>query len=65
MTQTYEMSAGHIAEAQTRRIEREFHCSRPRPRNRAMGFTGQDGPKRKSHDPWDVRDNDNERNKRR
>jgi len=39
---TTEVSANHLIEAQTRAIEREFKCSRPRPRNRAMGFAGRD-----------------------
>ena len=31
-----------FAEDQTREIERQFHSSRPKPRNRVMGFTGKD-----------------------
>jgi hypothetical protein len=53
----YEVSASVIAEATTRRIEREYHCSKPRPRNRAMGFAGTDRPRRL---PWQ----DKERNER-
>jgi len=44
----YEVSANAFIEAQTKQMEREFKCSRPRPRNRAMGFKGSDKPKR----PW-------------
>ena len=44
----YEVSANDFIEAQTKQIEREFKCSKPRPRNRAMGFKGSDKPKR----PW-------------
>ena len=35
-------SANVFIEAQTRQIAREFKTSRPRPRNRAMGFYGDD-----------------------
>lgn len=35
-------SANDFIERQTRNIEREFATSRPRPRNRAMGFKGSD-----------------------
>lgn len=42
----YEISAGKIVEAQTRQIEAEFKCSRPKPRNRAMGFKGEDNHKK-------------------
>lgn len=49
----YEVSASVIAEATTRRIEREYHCSKPRPRNRAMGFSGTDKPRRT---PWQEKD---------
>lgn len=34
------VSANAFIEQQTRDIEREFKCSRPRPRSRAMGFSG-------------------------
>jgi hypothetical protein len=34
-------------EHQTLEIEREFGCSKPRPRNRAMGFKGEDSRTRK------------------
>jgi hypothetical protein len=34
-------SANAFIEAQTRQMAREFKRSNPRPRNRAMGFTGQ------------------------
>ena len=42
----YEVSANDFIEAQTERIEREFACSRPHPRNKAMGFNGSYRPKR-------------------
>jgi hypothetical protein len=50
----YEVSASVIAEATTRRIEREYHCSKPRPRNRAMGFSGTDKLRRT---PWQDKEN--------
>jgi len=34
--------AGNLAERSTVQIEREFHSSKPKPRNRAMGFCGED-----------------------
>lgn len=39
-------SANDFIEAQTRQLEREFATSRPRPRNKAMGFKGSDKPQR-------------------
>jgi hypothetical protein len=47
---TYEVSANEFIEAQTRQIEREFKCSKPRPRNKAMGFKGDDRPRKKRGD---------------
>ena len=41
----YEVSANAVVEAMTKRLEREFKCSNPKPRNRAMGFKGYDRPK--------------------
>ena len=38
-------SANTFIEAQTKSMAREFKCSRPRPRNRAMGFKGFDKQK--------------------
>ena len=38
-------SANTVIEAQTRAIAREFKTSKPRPRNRAMGFRGDDRQK--------------------
>jgi hypothetical protein len=43
---TKEISGDEFVARQTRQIEREFKCSRPKPRNRAMGFKGNDRPKR-------------------
>jgi len=48
---SYEVSANEFIEAQTKQIEREFRCSRPRPRNRAMGFKEIIKPKRPYHEP--------------
>jgi hypothetical protein len=42
----FEVSANDFVEAQTRSIAKEFKCSRPRPRNRAMGFRGEDRKRR-------------------
>lgn len=47
---TFEVSANHFIEEQTRKLEREFHRSKPRPRNWAMGFTGRDSDERFSND---------------
>lgn len=47
----YEISGEEFVAAQTRKIEREFKCSRPKPRNRQMGFKGTDKPKRQV--PWE------------
>jgi hypothetical protein len=41
-------SANDFIEKQTRDIEREFKTSRPKPRNRHMGFKGEKRPK----NPW-------------
>jgi len=38
---TYQISANEFIEAQTRQMEREFKSSRPKPRNKAMGFKGE------------------------
>jgi len=38
--------ANKFIERQTKEIEREFKTSRPKPRNRAMGFRGDDWPRR-------------------
>lgn len=46
----WEESANALAERVTKQIEREFRCSKPKPRNRAMGFTGSD----KSHPRYDL-----------
>ena len=48
---SYEISGEEFVAAQTRKIEREFKCSRPKPRNRQMGFKGTDRPKRPL--PWE------------
>lgn len=40
--ETTEISAGQLSEMITKQISREFKCSRPRPRNKAMGFYGKD-----------------------
>ena len=40
------VSANDFIETQTREFSRNFTSSRPRPRNRAMGFKGDDKPKR-------------------
>lgn len=40
------VSASEIIEAQTRALSRTFHCSKPKPRNRAMGFKGEE-PRRR------------------
>ncbi len=45
----YEVSGNEFVDAQTRKIEKEFKTSRPRPRNRAMGFKGEKSNKR---NPW-------------
>jgi hypothetical protein len=34
--------ANSIAESQTRKLAIEFKSSKPKPRNRVMGFTGKD-----------------------
>ena len=47
---SYEISGEEFVAAQTRKIEREFKCSRPKPRNRKMGFKGTDKPQRPV--PW-------------
>jgi hypothetical protein len=44
---TYEVSAGCLSEQITASLAREFKTSRPRPRNRAMGFKGTDKPTKK------------------
>lgn len=36
------VSAHTIIEANTRALEREYRSSRPKPRNRAMGFKGEE-----------------------
>lgn len=41
------ISASQIQEDQTRSIIREFGSSKPRPRNRAMGFKEEDKPHKK------------------
>lgn len=43
-TPTVLVSASEFIEQQTKQIEREFKCSRPQPRNKAMGFYGTDKP---------------------
>ena len=45
---SYEISANRFIELQTKQIEREFKCSKPRPRNKAMGFKGSDKPKHRN-----------------
>lgn len=42
-----EISGDEFVNAQTRQIEEEFKCSRPRPRNRAMGFKDEKKRKRR------------------
>lgn len=41
------VSGDEFVAAQTRRLEREFHCSKPRPRNRAMGFRDEEKKREK------------------
>ena len=48
---SHEISGDEFVAAQTRKIEREFKCSRPKPRNRQMGFKGKDEPRRRV--PWE------------
>ena len=43
--------ANTFIEEQTRQIEREFKTSRPRPRNKAMGFRGTDRPRNRIWKP--------------
>lgn len=40
-----EVSASSFVEAQTKQIEREFHRSKPKPRNSAMVFYGYRQPR--------------------
>lgn len=40
------LSASHLIEELTKEMAREFKTSRPRPRNRAMGFNSNDKPLR-------------------
>lgn len=41
------VSAHLLSEAITKQLEREYASSRPRPRNRAMGFRGEDKVKKR------------------
>ena len=41
------VSGNEFVEQQTKEFSRNFTSSRPRPRNRAMGFKGDDKPKKK------------------
>lgn len=41
------VSANALIEHQTRRIAQEFCSSKPKPRNKAMGFKGTDKPRSK------------------
>lgn len=50
---SYEISAHHLIEAQTKRIAKLWKSSRPRPRNRVMGFKGYDGPRKERQ--WESR----------
>ena len=45
-------SASSIGEEITRQLAREFAHSKPRPRNRAMGFSGTDKKPRREFDPF-------------
>ena len=49
---SHEVSGDKFVAAQTNRLEKEFKCSRPKPRNRAMGFNGSDKPKRERPFSW-------------
>lgn len=40
------VSANTLLEQQTKKIAQEFHASNPKPRNKAMGFTGDDRPRK-------------------
>ncbi len=45
-------SASSIGEEITRQLAEEFAHSKPRPRNRAMGFSGTDKKPRREFDPF-------------
>ena len=48
-------SAGNLCERLTLEIKREFKMSKPKPRNRAMGFYGDDREIFPAHNAGDVR----------
>ena len=43
----YEVSANYVVESVTEEIADQFKCSRPRPRNKVMGFKGENRRKAK------------------
>ena len=51
-TRTIWTNAASIGEEITRQLAREFAHSKPRPRNRAMGFSGTDKKPRREFDPF-------------
>jgi hypothetical protein len=51
-TRTIWTNAASIGEEITRQLAEEFAHSKPRPRNRAMGFSGTDKKPRREFDPF-------------
>jgi len=52
--QIHWVSANSLIEEQTRQIAREFGNSRPRPRNRQMGFKQEPKRAKRNRELWDL-----------